>query len=182
MARQPAEDERLLLPAGSVTRGTRVFLKELSDYLHHPIGQLRRMAKRRGILKSSTIRLPDRRVEWVTEQGALRLITWARAKQGHAYHSGHKFHEEATRIAAAMFHVQQRNRAKRKAERAALKVQAALALAIPPAGTEDDSRGVCEAGGIGIAETPAVSTSESARIVVMDDAGRGMLALLGRFG
>jgi len=158
MARGPDEDERLMLPERSVARGTKVFIQELALYLHASSATLRQTARRWGILHSVTRGPCVPPIDYVTEQGALRLIVATRAKQGGLYQKGEQFHEWRLRETLWTRAYKAKKRAKRKAEQVALVTRSQIALAIPQAGTEDDSRGVCEAGGIGIAETPAVST------------------------
>lgn len=160
MAHRPAEVSRAILPARTATWGTRVFLKDLAEYLHERTSKLCVRARGWGILHRIGLGSGRASEYWVTEQGALRLIAHFRALQGAEYMAGRQFHEVKAKNAARMKVEHARQRAQRKAERAALNVRTHLCIAIPPAGTEDDSRGVCEAGGIEIAETPAVSSSD----------------------
>jgi hypothetical protein len=137
MARQPDDDERLLVPACSGTKGERVYLVELARYLRHPLPKVRKRAKYLGILYKVSRGTGLHPVAYVTIEGAMRLIAHFRAEQGRIYMSGKDFHAEAERAAMG----EARRRAKRKAEREALLARSHLALAFPRAETEDESRG-----------------------------------------
>jgi len=134
MARGPTSDERSVLPVPEPrVRGERVFLRELSQYLHTDYAKLRQFAKRRGLLHhdNGPRHLP---VFWVTPATAARIIVLARTIHGEQAFQGKDFGTlvEQRRHATAQF--RERRRAKRRAERDSRDGR----LAFAGSGTKDD--------------------------------------------
>lgn len=93
MARQPDSDERLVLQGCSVAeKGRRVYVLELARYLDHPLGQIKRFLRHRGVLHWATLGTGHKPVPWVSEAVALRVIAHFRAIQGEVYLQGKDYH------------------------------------------------------------------------------------------
>lgn len=89
MARQPDSDERLVLRGCSVAeKGRRVYVRELARYLDHPLGQIKRFLRNRGVLHWARLGTGHKPVPWVSEAVALRVIAHFRAIQGEVYLQG----------------------------------------------------------------------------------------------
>ena len=141
MTRRPERDEPLALDLGAATRGGRVYLRELAAYLHHKVRELRVFANNQGILYWQGRGAGRSSVPYVSEQGAMRIIAHVRAIQGAEYLEGKPFHELRLAAAAQMARSNARKREILKQENQALEAKSRLLLAIPRAGTEDESRG-----------------------------------------
>lgn len=141
MTRRPERDEPLALDLSAATRGGRVYLYELSKYLHHKVRDLRIFANNQGILYWHGRGAGRAKVPYVSEQGAMRIIAHIRAIQGAEYLEGKAFHELRLAAAACLARAHARKREKLKVDKQALEAKGRLLLAIPRAGTEDESRG-----------------------------------------
>lgn len=141
MTRRPERDEPLALDLGAARRGGRVYLRELAAYLHHKPRDLRIFANNQGILYWQGRGAGRASVPYVSEQGAMRIIAHIRAIQGAEYLEGRPFHELRLAAAAYMTRAKARKLEKLKEENQALEAKCRLLLAIPRAGTEDESRG-----------------------------------------
>ena len=92
MARQPAGDERSVIPRPDPKeRKERVFVTELVDYLHSTQRLVLKFCRRHGLLHRSR-RFPNIKVYWVTPHGAMRVIAYVRACQGQYFIEGQDYH------------------------------------------------------------------------------------------
>ena len=143
MARRPAGDERSVVPDLDVPRrGERIWLRELSLYLKFPYPALRQWAKARNLLHKRWIPPGHKPIWYVTPATALRLIVFARAKQGEALMAGQDSVRERERLLRKNHRWRARKAARGAAERAIMeRTGVDLCIAIPGADTEDESRG-----------------------------------------
>lgn len=137
MARRPAGDERSVVPdLPRPRRGERVFLIELSNYLHFDLRKLHRWAQKRDLLRFTYGMPIGTKVFWVTPLTASRLIAFARAIQGAEELAGKDFHA----IREKMLADKRRSRARIAARLEAERTRADLCIAFPEADPEDKSR------------------------------------------
>ncbi len=141
MARPAVLDQRSVLTFRAPRARERIYLKDLSKFLDCGTARLRRWAKRNGIWHAGDV---VREPEWVTPQGAMRIIAHIRAWQQRVYESGHRYHERQDYY---------------RARRGQRRPSGAKGLANLSAGTdaEPQLRDVGGAVGEAVAETPAVS-------------------------
>ena len=141
MSRPAVLDQRSVLSFRAPRARERIYLKDLSKFLHCGTGRLRRWAKANGIGHPGEV---WREPVWVTAQGAMRIIAHIRAWQQRVYESGHRYHERRD------YH---------QARQGQRRLAGAKRLANPSAGTdaEPQLRDVGGAVGEAVAETPAVS-------------------------
>lgn len=119
MARRPEGDERLVVPACSVAeRGRRVYVTELGRYLGHPLPQIYRFLRKRGLLHYASRGAAHDPTPYVTEETALRVIAHCRAIQGEVYLQGKDYQA-----------ILARQRAEIAARKARQKARAAVASA-----------------------------------------------------
>lgn len=113
MARQPDGDERLVAQSCSVvTTGDRVYVKELAEYLGHPLVLVRRYLRQRRLMHKVSRGSSYPPIAYVTEATALRVIAHFRAIQGEQYLQGKDFHARLERERAARRRLYARLRAK----------------------------------------------------------------------
>lgn len=92
MARQPAGDERSVVPRPDPKeRKERVFIFELQDYLHSTRRQILGFCRKHGLLHRSR-QFRNAKVYWVTPHGAMRVIAYVRACQGQYFIEGQDYH------------------------------------------------------------------------------------------
>lgn len=125
MTYRPAADERSVVPARTGVSKERIYLKDLSRYLHHNPAVVRKFAWKWDLVRLVYCGQGPRPAEYVSPYGAQRIIAYIRAIQGDAYLHGRNFHEWAEKHAG-----------KQRSWR--LGAAAPKSLAIPVAGTEDE--------------------------------------------
>jgi hypothetical protein len=134
MAQHPLSDECSVVPGPDpALRRERVLLTDLSRYLHHPHLDLRRYAKKRGLLHAGWRPLKRGRYWWVTAQTAMRLIAYARGIQGEWALAGKDFHEYHEK------RFQRERRCKEKKAKRALQAAQTSRVAFLGAGAPDSS-------------------------------------------
>jgi hypothetical protein len=135
MARQPDGDERFLLADCTGDQRKRVFVRELAEYLGHPLVRLMKFARRTGLLHYAPGGLGRMPIPYVTEYGAQRVIAYCRVVQGAVYVQGKDYHAIAAHLAQqnAIWHAaaKARQRAAAEAHANRLALMAAVVVADP---------------------------------------------------
>jgi hypothetical protein len=128
MARRPEPDERFLVPACSGPLRERVYVTELAKYLGIHIRILRKYARRHRLLHYATRGTGVEPIAYVTEHGAMRLISFARVVQGKVYAAGKDFHAINEATVASVRAYKARKKARLEAEAATLAIKRALVV------------------------------------------------------
>jgi len=92
MTYRAAGDERSVVPARVGVSKERIYITELTQYLHHSAAMVRKLAKRWGLMRRVSIGACRDPAEYVSPYGAQRIIAHIRAIQGDAYLQGREFH------------------------------------------------------------------------------------------
>lgn len=116
MARRPAGDERLVVAECSVAEwGRRVWVKELIRYLApHPAVRIYRFLRQRRLLHRAYVGTGYPSQPWITEEAALRVIAWCRAREGDVYLQGKDWRVVMARKRARRQRVHARQMARRR--------------------------------------------------------------------
>lgn len=94
---RPAGDERAVVPLPGKDTGRysneRIYLKELTRYLHHDSHAVKKFAQEAGFVRKASLGTGTGPVEYVSPYAAMRIIAYIRAIQGEYYLRGKQFHE-----------------------------------------------------------------------------------------
>jgi hypothetical protein len=123
MARRPEADERLLVPACSGVHGERFFIVDLARYLGISWAILHKYGRRHRMLHWASLGAAREPAAYVTELGALRLIAFARVRQGAWYVKGKDYHALSARkmMLEKAYLARKRERAKAEADAQAVR-------------------------------------------------------------
>lgn len=99
-----------MIPEAPRRADEKVFVKELSQYLHHSAVVILAFARKKGFLRHQ--RAGGNKLFWVTPYGAARIIAYVRAIQGDTYLQGKDFHRLRERWAQEARRAKERKRMK----------------------------------------------------------------------